>query len=75
MAEWADYAKGNSYQCDKQALKHNLSTEGANVDYAAHDVKEWKQPQKSEEGRGWATPINKAAVPNTYTGKGGTTRD
>jgi hypothetical protein len=32
LAEWADYAKGNSYQCDKQALKRNLGTEGAKAD-------------------------------------------
>jgi hypothetical protein len=33
-----------------------------------------QQPQKSEEGRGWAN-INPAAAPNTYTGKGGSKRD
>jgi hypothetical protein len=43
-------AKGNSYMADKAQLKHNLGTHGANADYAAHDVKDWKQPQRKEEG-------------------------
>ena len=37
---------------DKAQLKHNLDTEGANADYAAHDVKDWKQPQRKDEGPG-----------------------
>ena len=54
LAGWADYAKSNSYMPDKAQLKHNLGTEGAKADYAAHDVKDWKQPQRKKEGRGWA---------------------
>ena len=38
-------------------MKHNLGTEGANADYAAHDVEDWKQPQKKSEGYCWAKPV------------------
>ncbi len=69
LAGWADYAKGNSYMPDKAQLKHNLGTEGANADYRAHDVKDWKQPQRKSEGRGWTGKAD------TYTGKGGSKRD
>ena len=34
----------------------------------AGDVKDWQQPQKDHEGRGWA-PINPAAKPNIFTGE------
>lgn len=75
VKEWSARAKSNSYTPDRQAVRHSLGTEGANADYAAHDDKDWKQPQRKSEGRGFA-PINKAAVPNTYTtGKGGSKRD
>ena len=72
LAGWADYAKSNSYMPDKAQLKHNLGTEGANADYAAHNVKDWKQPQRKEEGRGWTKD---SVTDNTYTGKGGSKRD
>jgi hypothetical protein len=71
---WADYAKGNSYMLDKAQLKHNLGTEGANADYRASDVKDWGQPQRKEEGRGWAK-AKATTADNTYTGKGGSKRD
>ena len=74
LAGWADYAKRNSYRCDKQALKRNLGGEGAKADFAAHDVEDWKQPQRKEEGRGWAKPTSDLSD-NTYTGKGGSKRD
>ena len=51
-------------------LKHNLGTEGANANYAAHDVEDWKQPQRKEEGRGWTK-----AKADTYTGPSGSKRD
>jgi hypothetical protein len=47
LKAWSDRAKSNSYHCDKDELKHNLGTEGANADYAAHDDKDWKQPRPS----------------------------
>ena len=72
LKDWADYAMGNSYMPDKAQLRHDLGTEGANADYAAHDVEDWKQPQKQEEGRGWAKASEND---NTYTCKGGSKRD
>jgi hypothetical protein len=33
---------------------NSLGTEGANADYAAHDVEVWKQPQRKSEGDCWA---------------------
>jgi len=40
---------------DKSDLKRNLGTGGANADYNKHDDKDnWRQPQRKEEGRGWA---------------------
>jgi len=36
---------------------------------------DWRQTQRKEEGRGWVEPINVAAKPNVYTGKGGSKRD
>jgi hypothetical protein len=53
-------------------LKHNLGTEGANADYAAHDAKNWEQPQRKEEGRGWTKASEND---NTYTSLGGSKRD
>ena len=73
LKAWSDRAKANSYHCDKDELKHNLGTEGANADYAAHDDKDWKQPQRKEEGRGWAKAKGTTSD-NTYT-KGGSKRD
>jgi hypothetical protein len=32
---------------------------------------DWREPQKQSEGKCWRDPVNKAAVPNTWTGKGG----
>ena len=74
LKDWADYAKRNSYMPDKAQLKANLGTDGAKADYAAHDVKDWKQPQRKEEGRGWAK-AKATTSDNTYTGKGGSKRD
>jgi hypothetical protein len=74
LAGWADYAKRNSYRCDKQALKRNLGGEGAKADFAAHDVEDWKQPQRKEEGRGSAY-MKRTSADNTYTGKDGSKRD
>ncbi len=59
---------------DKAQLKHNLGTEGANADYAAQDVKDWKQPQRKDEGRGWAK-AKPTTSDDTYTGPGGSKRD
>jgi hypothetical protein len=42
--------------------------------YAAGDVKDWKQPQKKSEGKGWAD-MRQTTADNTYTGKGGSKRD
>ena len=66
--------QGQFLQCDKAQLKHNLGTEGAKAEYAAHDVKDWRQPQRKEEGRGWAK-AKATTSDNTYTGKGGSKRD
>ena len=35
-------------------LKRDIGTEGANAEYAAHEVKDWQQSQKKSVGRGWA---------------------
>src|SRR5262249_38945253 len=35
---------------------------------------DWQEPQKQEEGRGWAKPTSDLSD-NTYTGKGGSKRD
>jgi hypothetical protein len=51
-------------------LKRDIGSEGANAEYAAHDVKDWKQPQRNSEGRGWAN-AKATTADNTYTGKGG----
>jgi hypothetical protein len=75
LAGWADYAKGNSYQCDKAALKANLDSGGPGD--AVSDNKldsDWKQPQRKEEGRGWAK-AKATTSDNTYTGPGGSKRD
>jgi hypothetical protein len=57
---------------DKSDLKRNLGTEGANADYNKHDDKDWRQPRRKEEGRGWAKATTSD---NTLTGKGGSKRD
>ena len=59
----------------EQKAKHNLGTEGANADFAAHDVEDWKQPQKKSEGDGWAKPVNPEAAKNVYGGRGKSQRD
>jgi hypothetical protein len=38
LAGWADYAKRNSYQCDKAQLKRNLSGEGAAADLRINEA-------------------------------------
>ena len=35
-------------------FKHDIGTEGANAEYAAHYMKDWRQSQKKSVGRGWA---------------------
>jgi hypothetical protein len=42
--------------------------------FAVHDVEDWKQPQRKEEGRGWAK-AKATTADNTYTGPGGSKRD
>jgi len=37
-------------------------------------VEDWKQPQRKEEGRGWAK-AKATTADNTYTGPGGSKRD
>lgn len=70
LKAWSNYSTSNSYHCDKAQLRHDIGTEGANADYKAGDVKDWKQPQRNDaKSRYWSDPINKAAVPNTDTGK------
>jgi hypothetical protein len=63
LSGWAQYAKGNSYQCEKTQAK-------AKADPGLGD--DWEQPQRKEEGRGWTKD---SVTDNTYTGKGGSKRD
>jgi hypothetical protein len=71
LAGWADYAKGNSYQCDKAELRHKLGTEGAAEDLKINEAE--AAPLKPyHEGRGWTKD---SVTDNTYTGKGGSKRD
>ena len=42
---------------------------------AATRLQDQRQPQLQSERRGWQNPINTAAMPNSYTGKGGSKRD
>jgi hypothetical protein len=74
LKDWAEYSKRNSYHANKAQLRHNIGMEGANADYAAHDDKDWRQPQRKSEGRGWAKPGCDLSD-KTYTGKGGSKRD
>ena len=53
-------------------LSATWAPRGANADYNKHDDKDWRQPQRKEEGRGWAKATTSD---NTYTGKGGSKRD
>ena len=69
LAGWADYAKRNSYQCDKAQLKRNLSGEGAAADLRTNEA-EAPLLKPYHEGRGWAK-----AKPDTYTGRGRSKRD
>jgi hypothetical protein len=73
LKSWANYSKGNSYHADKAQLRHDIGTEGAAKDLKGDWSKDWQQPQKSEEGQGWAK-INPAAKPNTYTTDSGSKR-
>jgi hypothetical protein len=70
---WANYSKSNSYHCDKPQLRRDVSSVGAGKDVKGDWSKDWQQPQKSQEGRGWAK-INPAANPNTYTTDSGSKR-
>src|SRR5262245_32455953 len=70
---WADYAKRNSYQCDKAALKHNVGTEGAAADLRINEAA--ASPLKPHyEGRGWAK-AKATTSGNAYTGPGGSKRN
>ena len=40
----------------------------------AHEVEDWKQPQRKEEGRGWAK-AKATTSDNTHIGPGGSKRD
>ena len=60
--------KGNLKAWAKEATKHSVGTEGAIADFKAGDVKDWKQPQRKSEGRGWA-PMDKVTQANTFTGQ------
>jgi hypothetical protein len=51
---WANYSKGNSYHADKSQLRHDIGTVGAAKDLKGDWSKDWQQPQKSQEGQGWA---------------------
>jgi hypothetical protein len=74
LADWAARARDNSYRPNKAQARHDVGTEGANKDYAAGDVKDWKQPQRMAEGCGYA-PMDAVTAKNTYTGKDGSKRD
>ena len=57
LDKWHDYAERNSYGDNKRQCRGQLARAGR------HDAEndwsdDWQQPQKSEEGRGWAD-INK----------------
>jgi hypothetical protein len=73
LGQWANYAKGNSYQTDKAQSKADLAPVQGWHD-AEDQSDEWPVPQRQEEGRGWAK-INPAAKPNTYTTDKGSKRD
>jgi hypothetical protein len=73
LAGWADYAKGNSYQCDKAQLKANLGGEGAAADLRINEA-ESPTLKPYHEGRGWAK-AKATTSDNTYTGPGGSKRD
>ncbi len=63
-------AKSFDQPASKAQFRHDLSGEGCAKDYAARDVKDWKQPQRKSEGRGYA-PMDAVTASHTYTGKGG----
>ena len=68
----ADRARSNSYTVDTAAIEHSLGTAGCDQDIKCGMPELPKQ--KREEGRGWVSPINPAAKPNTTTGQGDTKR-
>jgi hypothetical protein len=68
LKSWGDYSKGNSYHADKAQLRHDIGTEGAAKDLKGDWSKDWQQPQKSQEGRGWA-PMDTVTKRNTFTGE------
>jgi hypothetical protein len=76
LRDWSDYAKGNSFdpKDSKAQSRHDLSADGCKADFRGNWSDDWKQPQRKSEGRGWQNPINKAAVPNTYTTDKGSKR-
>ena len=43
-------------------------------DWLTTDEKDWQQPQRKEEGRGWEK-AKATTSDNTYTGPGGSKRD
>jgi hypothetical protein len=71
---WSDRAKSNSYGNNKAQARDILSGVGVAKDAKGDWSDDWQQAQRKTEGRCFA-PINKAAVPNTYTtDKGGSKR-
>jgi hypothetical protein len=62
----SEYSKNNSYHADKAQLRHDVSSVGAAKDLKGDWSKDWQQPQKSQEGRGWA-PMDAVKKRNTFT--------
>ena len=52
LAGWADYAKGNSYHCDKAELERKVGTEGAAADLKINEAKA-KPLEPYFEGKGY----------------------
>ena len=78
LRDWTDIAKRNSFSqaASKAQSRHSLSADGCKSDLKGDSSDDWRVPHRdNSKDRYWAEPINKAAVPNTYTRKGGSTRD
>ncbi len=73
LAGWADYAKRNSYQCDKAELRHKLNGDGAAEDLKINEAKA-PTMKPYHEGRGWAK-AKATTADNSYSGPGGSKRD
>ena len=52
LAGWADYAKGNSYQCDQAELERKVGTKGAEADLKINEA-EAPHNKPYHEGKGW----------------------